>query len=240
MTEIEMKIKECTEPISKACEKLTKHLEHHLDNGIEEADANEVGAVADAIKDLADAKEKTIKGLYYAQIMDAMKDSEYGEEYDEMGPKYYRGRSKTTGRYMHRSYMEPMDMNEHDRMSYNGNMNRNYGGENSKPYSEKVHMRDMDRGDSKMYYTEDRYHEGYKRGYEEGSMNSGGGSSRIEMSKKGYEEAKETKDKEMRIQKLNELINSITEEVTPLIREMDVTEKSMLRNGLQALQNKIS
>lgn len=250
MTEIEMKIKEHTEPLENACKKMAKHLESCLEQGINDADATEVGTVADAIKDLAEAKEKTIKGLYYTQIMEAMKENDYGEDYDEDGRMYYRGRNKRNGQYMHRPYTESMPGNN---SSGSGGMGGNSGSGGSqgggrgydepmrKGYEARVHMRDMDRNEGRMYSTEDTdpsgYERAYQRGFEEG-MSHGGG--RMEHLRKGYEEAKEAKDKDARIERLTEMVNNMTEEFTPLIKEMDVTEKSILRNGLQALQNKIS
>ena len=52
-------------------------------------------------------------------------ENEYGVDYDENGPmkKGYRGRSATTGRYVHRPYMEVMrDMDMPNKMYYGGEM----------------------------------------------------------------------------------------------------------------------
>ena len=151
MSEIEIKIKDKTRDLEEICDKLAKKLNQHLNEDMQGADTHEVGEVADAIKDIADAKEKAVKCLYYKQLMEAMSESEYGEDYDEEGPlRGYRGRSARTGRFVHRGYEERM-------------------------------MRDMDREDGRMYYagsgmhtggTSDNYTKGYEdghaRGYQEG------------------------------------------------------------------------
>ena len=65
-------------------------------------------------------------------------ENEYGVDYDENGPmkKGYRGRSATTGRYVHRPYIEVMrDMDMPNKMYYGGEMqsrdgeNRGYKGD---------------------------------------------------------------------------------------------------------------
>lgn len=203
MNEVEMKIKEKTERIGNICERLTSMLENHLNDDILSADTEEVGKVIDMIKDLGEAKEKAVKALYYEQIMEAMLESEYGEDYDVYGRRGYRGRSKTTGRYMHRAYEEMMP----------------------EDVEREIEMRN-----GRMYYTEMEE--------DTGIMHEPSG--RIEKARKGYEEAKEAKHKEESIRKLNEMVSAVTNEIKPLIPAMDVTEKSILRNGLQAIQNMIN
>lgn len=229
MSEVRMKVKEKTERLGNICDRLASVLETHLNENFNDADEDKVGKVVDMIKDLGEAQEKAIKSLYYEQIMEAMQESEYGEDYDLYGRRGYRGRSKTTGRYMHRPYEEMMPEDMRREM-------------------------DMDRG--RMYYSEIpvgsgsgtntndgqmHYNRGYERGYEDGMNNSSmEHSGRIEKARRGYEEAKEAKRKEESIQKLNEMVSAVTNEFKPLIPSMDVTEKSILRNGLQAIQNMIN
>lgn len=224
MSEIEMKIKEHTEDIAKICDMLTRSLQNHLDGGIDKANTQETGAVVDMIKDLAIAKEKAIKGLYYAEILEAMQGKEYGEEYDEDGPRYYRGRSQTTGRFMHRPYTEPGDMikvsRDGEKMYYT-----EAGTHNRRSYED--HARGYEEGQARGY------EEGHERGYTEGRN-----SSRYEKARRGYEDA--GRDKEKRTASLNEYLHTITDDLTKMIEEMDTNEKQILRNKLQAIQNKIS
>ena len=107
-SKIAIKLEEETKPIKKMCEKLMDAVNHELDKGIENVNAEELGEVIDMIKDLYEAKEKMVKSCYYKQIMEAMEESEYGEDYDEDGPmddgrRGYRGQARDSrGRYMGR------------------------------------------------------------------------------------------------------------------------------------------
>lgn len=85
---------------------------------------------------------------YYYTLIEAMKDAEYGEDYDEDGPierRYYRGQPRNAkGQYMSRGdgrrrMYKPMDY-EMDMDLY----------ENYDP----KHLRDMDRRFGRMYYTD--------------------------------------------------------------------------------------
>lgn len=107
-SKIAIKLEEETKPIKKMCEKLMDAVNHELDKGIENVNAEELGEVIDMIKDLYEAKEKMVKACYYKQIMEAMEESEYGEDYDEDGPmddgrRGYRGQPRDSmGRFMSR------------------------------------------------------------------------------------------------------------------------------------------
>lgn len=121
-------MKDKTKKICESLEKVTDCFKAYIDMGIDKADTSEVGEVADVIKDLAEA-------LYYSQIVDAMEESEYGEDYDYQGrmPKYYtqggsQGMSKGNSRY-------------YTQHKVGGKMPQEY-------------YRDMDRDDMRMYYTD--------------------------------------------------------------------------------------
>lgn len=163
MSEIKMKIEKETDKLKGLCEKITDKLVSHLDSGFDQVDAGEVGAVVDMIKDLAEAKEKTVKAMYYSQLMDAMEDSEYGKDYDEDGPiKYYRGRSATTGRYVHRPYTKMMDDRDMDRDAgrmyytpeYAGNMPATLPSVAERPYTEPMRMYESRYDRTKRAYEE--------------------------------------------------------------------------------------
>ena len=124
--------------IHEMLEKLTKCAEMEFEKGLENVDTAEMGAVADIMKDLAEAE-------YYAKISKAMDESEYGEDYDFGGAyeddmrKGYRGQPRDSrGRYMSRrgrrcGYEEPMMMLDYD-------------------WTDMERMRDIDRPMGKMYY----------------------------------------------------------------------------------------
>ena len=107
-SKIAIKLEEETKPIVKMCEKLMDAVTHEVDKGIEHVDTEEMKEAIDMIKDLYEAKEKLVKACYYKQIMEAMEESEYGEDYDEEGPldegrMYYRGQPRSqSGRFMSR------------------------------------------------------------------------------------------------------------------------------------------
>lgn len=169
-------------------EKLTECAKAEMDKkGIEELDSEEFGKVADIIKDLAEA-------MYYRTLTEAMKESEYGEEYDEYGPmddgrRGYRGqpRSKTSGRFMSR-----------------GDGRRNNGGRRG--YEEPIyHMtpemyrrmpmeweRDMDRDEyQRMYYSgsgSSGQSSGGGSGMSGGNMGGGSSGGSSGGGSRGYEE----------------------------------------------------
>ena len=125
-------------------EKLTECAKSEMDKkGIEEIDTEEFGKATDIIKDLAES-------MYYRTLTEAMKESEYGEDYDEYGPmddgrRGYRGqpRSKTSGRYMSRG---------DGRRSNRGR--RGYEEPWDEMYDEMEYYRDMDRPSmNRMYYS---------------------------------------------------------------------------------------
>lgn len=196
-----------------------------------EIDANELGEVVDAIKDIKMA-------MYYGKITEAMDGNEYGKDYDEDGPKFYRGRSSTTGRFVHRAYTEPEEMRmyteagTHNRNSYS---RRGYEDGESRGYMD-GEARGYEEGRSRGY------EEGQARGYEEGRAraheeNQSGGS-KYDKHRMAYQNA--GNDKEKRMESLNEYLRTIADDLTKMIMEMDTNEKQTVRNKLQAIQNKIS
>ena len=218
-------------------EKLAETTKVELDKGIENIDTKEMGEVADIIKDLAEAE-------YYAKISKAMDEAEYGEDYDYMGAydeherKGYRGqRRDSRGRYMsRRGYEAPMMM--HDDREY---------------------MRDMDRMDGRMYYTSgERSMSGSTSG--NSSMNSGSSNmgysesgsnygSRMQRDsregrsgqmRRGYMEAKEQgKDKQQKMKELEDYMKELSTDVTEMIGDASPEEKSLLKQKMQVLMQKI-
>ena len=225
-------------------EKLTECAKSEMDKkGIEEIDTEEFGKATDIIKDLAET-------MYYRTLTEAMKESEYGEDYDEEGPmddgrRGYRGqRRDSRGRYM---------------------SNRGRRG-----YQEDFRMppiywdRDMDRDTmGKMYYTDGNSGtSGMTSGSTSGNMGSTGGTrgysesgeggqygSRIQrdsregrsgQGRRGYMEAKETgKDKAEKMKELENYMKELSTDVTEMISDASPEEKSMLKQKMQVLMTKI-
>lgn len=208
-------------------EKLSEVAKCELDKGVENIDTKEMGEVAEIIKELSEAE-------YYAKISKAMDEAEYGEDYDYMGAydeherKGYRGqRRDSRGRYMsRRGYETPMMM-----------------------YDDREHMRDMDRMDGKMYYTSGNSSMGGSTSGNS-SMNSGqmgysdGGRDRREgrsgQSRRGYMEAKEQgKDKAEKMKSLEDYMKSMAEDLTEAIENASPEERSMVKNKLSVLTQKM-
>ena len=218
-------------------EKLAETTKVELDKGIENIDTKEMGEVADIIKDLAEAE-------YYAKISKAMDEAEYGEDYDYMGAydeherKGYRGqRRDSRGRYMsRRGYESPMMM-----------------------HNDREYMRDIDRIDGKMYYTSG---ESSMSGSTSGNSSMNSGSSNMGYSesgsnygsrmqrdsregrsgqmRRGYMEAKEQgKDKQQKMKELEDYMKELSTDVTEMIGDASPEEKSLLKQKMQVLMQKI-
>ncbi len=132
------KTKEMVEKIERAEEKLCCRFEDYLCN-MDCADTQECGEVVDMIKDLAEAKEKCWKGMYYYKVCQAMEEEEK-EGNGRMGYdnwRYSSGRFAPKGRGHYAGYtpwpdpnMNPNDIYQDDlswgtkgRMGYDGGSN---------------------------------------------------------------------------------------------------------------------
>jgi hypothetical protein len=209
-----------------------------IDN-IEGQDLAELGMWTDIIKDLVcyDKDKKIIEAMDEAEESEeAMKYIEMYEDYPER--KGYRGqRRDSRGRYMsRRGYEAPMMM--HDDREY---------------------MRDIDRMDGKMYYTSGGPSMGgstsgnssmnsgsSNMGYSESGSNYGsrmqrdireGRSGQI---RRGYMEAKEQgKDKQQKMKELEDYMKELSTDVTEMIGDASPEEKSLLKQKMQVLMQKI-
>ena len=208
--------------IHEMVEKLTECAKSEMDKkGIEEIDTEEFGKVTDIIKDLSEA-------MYYRTLTEAMKEAEYGEDYDYMGAydeherRGYTGqpRSKTSGRFMRRgdgrrSYMPMMRDYDWDNMQMD---------------------RDMDREHGKMYYTEPMTMRNDNQTHSE---------SRYDRARRGYEETKAThkdnssESKQMKMKSLEDYMKSLAEDVTEMVNDMSQEEKSLMKQKMQVLMQKI-
>ena len=210
-----------------------------IDN-IEGQDLVELGMWTDIIKDLVcyDKDKKIIEAMDEAEESEeAMKYIEMYEDYPEMR-KCYRGqRRDSRGRYMsnrgRRGYEEPMYY------TMTPEMYREHDPE---------YYRDMDRMDGRLYYTESGNMGGQSSsGMSGGSMGSQGGrgqSSRSENARRGYEESKMMQDgtpesKKKAMENLENYLKELSEDMTDLVSKMDANEKSMVKNKLQVLAQKV-
>lgn len=212
--------------IHEMMEKLTKCAEMEFEKGVENVDTKEMGDVVDIIKDLAEAE-------YYAKISKAMDEAEYGEDYDFGGAyeedmrRGYRGQPRDSrGRYMSRrgrrmGYEEPY-------YHMTPEMYKDHNAE---------YWRDMDKMDGKMYYTD-----GGMSGRSSGNMTGGrdGREGRSGQSRRGYMEAKEQgKDKGEKMKELENYMKELSSDVTEMISDASPEEKSMLKQKMQVLMQKL-
>lgn len=211
-TKIEMKVEEEIKALKELCEKMSSIVKSEIDKGIENVDTKELGEAIDMIKDLAEAKEHTVKACYYKQIMSAMEDSEYGEDYDEEGPLKYYSPSQPRNRY--------------------GEFKRRKG-YTSTPITY-MRDRDMDLDKGMMYYTEGvkdgMNRDGMMRDYDDGRMRNYDkvtANSRFDRARRNYTESVGSNSEKAR--KLEELWNVVEDELKPEIPHMSPEEKTMLK-----------
>lgn len=224
-------------------------------NNFDVAKVEELKAWTCVAKDIAEMD-------YYVKIIEAMEESEYGEDYDWQGRMYYTPvRSKTSGRYMsrddgrRRGYVEmPYDLDDY---SMNVSTYRN---------KSPRELRDMDRRMGRMYYTdrnadggqmasriqreqheedvENAYRRGYQEGNESGRMSGNNRSSmegRSGMSRRTYMESKKEnpQDNTKNMKDLEDYMKELSGDITEMIQDMTPTEKQMMRTKMQTLVQKI-
>lgn len=190
-----------------------------IDN-IEGQELVELGMWTDIIKDLVcyDKDKKIIEAMDEAEESEeAMKYIEMYEDYPER--KGYRGQPRDSkGRYMSRrrmGYEEPMRMMPE--------MNREHDAE---------YYRDMDRTDGRMYYS--------GSGSQGGSQGRDSREGRSGQMRRSYIESKENgKDKGEKMKSLEEYMKSIAEDITEAIEGASPEERSMTKQKLQMLTQKI-
>ena len=205
-----------------------------IDN-INGQDLVELGMWTDIVKDMiCYDKDKRI-----VEAMDEAKDSEESMKYIEMYEDYpvhsrkgYRGQPRDSkGRYMRRmGYEEPPYMHmtpdmykEHDAEWY----------------------RDMDKEHGRMYYTEmpmNNKSEMTMNGHGNGMINSGRDyrEGKSGQSRKSYMETKDMgKDKNEKMKELEKYMKELSEDVTEMISDMTPEEKTMMKNKMQVLMQKI-
>ena len=190
-----------------------------IDN-IEGQELVELGMWTDIIKDLVcyDKDKKIIEAMDEAEESEeAMKYIEMYEDYPER--KGYRGQPRDSkGRYMSRrrmGYEEPMRMMPE--------MNREHDAE---------YYRDMDKMDGRMYYS--------GSGSQGGSQGRDSREGRSGQMRRSYIESKENgKDKGEKMKELENYMKELSTDVTEMISDASPEEKTMLKQKMQMLMQKI-
>ena len=162
-----------------------------------------------------------VEAMKEAENEDNIRAIEMYEDYPER--RYYDNyRYKTSGRFAPKgkgSYMPQRGYEEPPYYHMNPEMYREHDPE---------YWRDMDRKDGKMYYTEPITME-----------------SRYDKAKRGYEESKMThkentpESKQAKMKDLEMYLKELSEDVTQLLADATPEERSMVKNKMQVLTQKI-
>lgn len=163
-----------------------------------------------------------VEAMKEAENDDNMRAIEMYEDYPER--RYYDNyRYKTSGRFAPKgkgSYMPRRGYEEPPYYRMNPDMYREHTPE---------YYRDMDRMDGKMYYTEPITME-----------------SRYDKAKRGYEESKMThkdntpESKQAKMKDLEMYLKELSEDVTQLLADATPEERSMVKNKMQVLTQKLN
>ena len=219
-----------------------------IDN-IEGQDLVELGMWTDIIKDLVcyDKDKKIIEAMDEAEeTEESMKYIEMYEDYPEMR-RGYRGQPRDSrGRYMsrrgRRGYEEPIQYHMTPEMYR----------EHEPEYWRDMDMQSMGR----MYYTGggqgtstsgmgNRSNGGENGQYSSRMQRDGMNESRYDRARRGYEETKAThkdnspESKQMKMKELENYMKELSSDVTEMISDASPEEKSLLKQKMQVLMQKI-
>ena len=163
-----------------------------------------------------------VEAMKEAENDDNMRAIEMYEDYPER--RYYDNyRYKTSGRFAPKGKGSYMPLRGYDEPPYY-HMNPDMYREHTPEY-----YRDMDRIDGKMYYTEPITME-----------------SRYDKAKRGYEESKMThkentpEHKQAKMKDLEMYLKELSEDVTQLLADATPEERSMVKNKMQVLTQKLN
>ena len=229
---IEMELK----PFETMCEQATEHL-RMLITGSEGSDAQEILTVAKVVGEITDIKKDIVEMCYKKQILEAMEESEYGEDYDEDGRRFYRGQPRDSkgrfmsrrGRRMYRDSMMPMDY-EMDMDMY----------ENYDP----KHLRDMDKKMGRMYYTNSGMSMNTNGNMSGDAKNNPGGSN-YDKAKRSFTESKMThnsgsqEDNTANMKSLETIFDVLDAEMKELSPIMSPAEKTFSKQRITNLGNMV-
>lgn len=225
MSEIKTKIEAETKSVCELYDLAVSEMKQLFTSG--NCDIALADKVADMVKDFAEAKKSIVEACYKTAIAEAMEESEYGEDYDENGRmrRYYRGQPRgSDGRYRRR-YTEAY---------YPDAMMDYYGS---------YDFRDMDRDNGRMYYSGsgNSTKSGGSQSYQSRDVREG----RAGMSRKNYMESKQihsgnsSEDKQAKMRELEEYMRSLSDDITEMISDASNEERSVLKNKLQSLIQKV-
>lgn len=203
------------ERIKSLKDRLIGMVEGQVNGNIADVDAKELGEVVDMIKDLSEV-------IYYCSVTDAMEESSNEEK------KYYMDKYDPNTRYYTNGYGSGM-RNYTDIYSVGNDVPpRYYDG-----YSNAERTRDMDRSNSRMYYTEPKNmwidsvnHRDYREG-------------KAPVSRRMYMEMKDTKTKDESMKDLEKYIHDMGDDLFEIVQNLDANERAIVKTKISNLATKI-
>jgi len=249
MSDVKEKVEMELKPFESVCDKLLETLKE-MTMGNTEATPEDVAYIAKSLGEVVDVKKDIVEMCYKKQIMEAMEESDYGEDYDEDGPMYYTpARSKTSGRYMRRG-----DGRRTNGRMYTPNSEWRMNMDLYRMSPEELRMRDREMG--VHYYEPGDYtgignnnrddrgrnntmNDANVRSYIENGMNNSNRNGNMNRTESRMERAVRhyTENKDM--QSLEEMMNAIQEKIMEEAGDMDISKKNMTKSKLTNLVNMI-
>lgn len=231
MSEIKEKIELELKPLESVCDNTLECLKNMV-SGSECHSPEEVLAVAKTFGEIVDAKKDIVEMCYKKQILEAMEESEYGEDYDENGRRFYRNQPRDSrGRYMsrgRRGYDEKMPM-QYDDDDYYRMTAKDYRMHAPEYY------RNMDYNMGKMYYTEPAM--GSNKNMSTDNRNGMNGS-RYEQNRRNYTDHKEEGKEDMT--GLEMLLNTVKDDVKELMPKMTPAEKKLTQQKMRVMADMLN
>lgn len=212
MSEIREKVDAELKTVKSICETIENAIKTQVDKGLDKVNTHELYEAVDIYKDLSEVKKNVIESCYKMQIMDAMESYDEGEEDEER--RYYNRYRYANGRYA------PKGKGSRRGYHMTPEIYRSYPDD---------WERDMDLSDGRMYYTETPHE--WSRDYREGKSG---------MSRKSYMETKTmSKDKGETMKELEKYLSELSTDVTEMLKDASPEEKTMVRNKMQVLLQKV-
>lgn len=213
--------------IHEMLECLTEVSKNQLDKGASSVNTDEMGKVVDMIKDLSEAE-------YYSRIAKSMEEYEedekeaekfrlhlFEEKYGESdGRRFYDHYRYANGRFA------PKGSGTY-RRNYSPYLNSGYMPE----WDDMEQMRDIDRHNGRMYYTDSFVHERDESRYDKAR--------RMYTESKEVHKANTQTDKEQKMKDLENYFKEISEDLTEAISDATAEEKAMVRTKLTGLAGRI-
>lgn len=182
----------------------------------------EMGEMADMIKDLSEAEKNKWESCYYKSIVEAMEESEYGEDYDYRGRMGYQG--NRGGRMMgsrmgYNDMMYPEYMNnDYERMGYSNGAYRGSQRGMSNGYSQgnggRGQSQSQGRSNSRYGYSHDEY-----------------------MSEKAMYSPNDAEGKKKRAEMIEDRMDDLYDMFKDEVKDMTPEEKQMWKTKLNKVIN---